>query len=181
MEPKQKTASRSQVRNNTHGAVAGARANRHEVIERIYQEWDAALSGGDVEELLALYAADAVLESPLVSYLMNQEVGICRGHDELRPLFEMLRERKPAVRQHYRSGYFTNGKKLIWEYPRVTPKGEQMDFVEVMEINDDGLIQHHNVYWGWFGVRILQRNEYHKVGQRPDDTPHRNRAAAKNR
>jgi ketosteroid isomerase-like protein len=180
MEAKQKTASRSQVRNNTHVAVAGARAHRHEVFERIYQEWDAALSGGDVEELLALYAADAVLESPLVSYLMNQEVGICRGHDELRPLFEMLRQRKPPVRQHYRTGYFTNGKKLIWEYPRVTPKGEQMDFVEVMEINNDGLIQHHSVYWGWFGMRVLQRNEYHKVGQRPDDTPHRNGAAAKN-
>jgi hypothetical protein len=95
MEPKQKTASRSQARKNAHAAVAGARANRHEVIERIYQEWDAALSRSDVEELLALYAADAVLESPLVSYLMNKEVGICRGHDELRPLFEMLRERKP--------------------------------------------------------------------------------------
>ena len=25
-----------------------------------------------------------------------------------------------------------------------------MDFVEVMEINDEGLIQHHKVYWGWF-------------------------------
>jgi hypothetical protein len=121
MEAKQKTASRSQVRNNTHVAVAGARAHRHEVFERIYQEWDAALSRSDVEELLALYAADAVLESPLVSYLMNKEVGICRGHDELRPLFEMLRERKPPVRQHYRSGYFTNGKNSSGNI-RVSPR-----------------------------------------------------------
>ena len=28
----------------------------------------------------------------------------------------------------------------MWEYPRATPDGEQMDFVEVMEIDDDGLI-----------------------------------------
>jgi len=36
-----------------------------------------------------------------------------------------------------------------------------MDFTEVMDINDDGLIQLHCVYWGWFGVRVLPRNEYH--------------------
>jgi hypothetical protein len=30
--------------------------------------------------------------------------------------------------------------------------GEQMDLVEVMELNDEGLIQHHKVYWGWFGL-----------------------------
>jgi hypothetical protein len=29
-----------------------------------------------------------------------------------------------------------------------------MDLVEVMEIRD-GLIQHHRVYWGWFGVNML--------------------------
>jgi hypothetical protein len=63
-----------------------------------------------------------------------------------------------------RTGYFTDGERLIWEYPRATPKGEQMDFVEVMEINNAGLIQRHNVYWGWLGVRVLQRDEYRKPG-----------------
>jgi len=115
-----------------------------------------------VEALLDLYAHDAVLESPLVSHLCGKETGICSGHEELRPFFEMLRERKPPVRQHYRTNYFTDGKTMIWEYPRETPKGEQMDFVEAMEINDDGLIQRHNVYWGWFGVGVLQRDEYRK-------------------
>jgi hypothetical protein len=51
---------------------------------------------------------------------------------------------------------------LIWEYPRNAPGGEQMDFVESMELNDDGLIQRHRVYWGWFGVQILQRDAYHR-------------------
>jgi hypothetical protein len=37
-----------------------------------------------------------------------------------------------------------------------------MDFTEVMELNDDGLIGRHCVYWGWFGVRVLQRNDYHR-------------------
>ena len=29
---------------------------------------------------------------------------------------------------------------MMFEYPRATPEGEQMDFVEVIEFNDDGLI-----------------------------------------
>jgi len=31
-------------------------------------------------------------------------------------------------------------RKMMFEYPRATPEGEQMDFVEVIEFNDDGLI-----------------------------------------
>ncbi len=46
--------------------------------------------------------------------------------------------------------------------PRDAGRGEQMDFVEAMELNDAGLIQHHCVYWGWVGVRVLQRNAYHR-------------------
>ncbi|MCW2558410.1 MAG: hypothetical protein JWP55_2374 [Mycobacterium sp.] len=40
--------------------------------------------------------------------------------------------------------------------------GEQMDFVEVMEI-EDGLIRAHRVYWGWRGVPILANDEYHRA------------------
>jgi hypothetical protein len=69
--------------------------------------------------------------------------------------------RRESRRQYYRSGYLTDGKRLIWEYPRDAGNGEQMDFVEAMELNGEGLIQRHCVYWGWFGVRVLQRDEYH--------------------
>jgi hypothetical protein len=31
-----------------------------------------------------------------------------------------------------------------------------------MELNDQGLIQRHRVYWGWYGVRVIQRDEYHR-------------------
>ena len=73
---------------------------------------------------------------------------------------EMLAARKPPGRTYHRSGYLTDGKRLIWEYPRDADAGEQMDFVEVMELDDDGLIRRHCVYWGWFGVGVLQRDEY---------------------
>ena len=65
------------------------------------------------------------------------------------------------MRQYYRTGYLTDGKRLFWEYPRAAGHGEQMDFAEVMELNDDGLMQRHCVYWGWYGVRVIERDQYH--------------------
>ena len=131
-------------------------------VERMYFLWDDALSRNDAKALLALYAIDAVFESPLVPHLLGIERGVLYGHDELRLLFAKLAERKPRVRQYYRAGYLTDGKRLIWEYPRESPYGDQMDFVEAMELNDDGQIQRHCVYWGWFGVRVLQHDDYHR-------------------
>ena len=49
----------------------------------------------------------------------------------------------------------------MWEYPREKPDGEQMEFVEVMELAD-GLIRRHRVYWGWFGVKLLEQDRYHR-------------------
>ena len=37
-----------------------------------------------------------------------------------------------------------------------------MDFAAAMELNYEGLIKRHCVYWGWFGVRALERNCYHR-------------------
>jgi hypothetical protein len=139
-----------------------ARVDTATPVERMYFAWNDALSRNDAEGLLMLYARDAHFESPLVPHLLNTEHGVLRGHDQLRPLFAKLAERKPPVRQYYRSGYLTDGKRLIWEYPRDGGKGEQMDFVEAMELNAEGLIQRHCVYWGWFGFRVLQRDEYHR-------------------
>jgi hypothetical protein len=127
----------------------------------MYHLWDEALGRGNPEEWLKLYARDATLESPLVPYLLGKKEGVVRGHEELLPLLKKVAERKPPLRQRYRTGYFSDGRKLMWEYPRETLEGDQMDFVEVMELNDAGLIQHHRVYWGWRGFDVLNRDEYH--------------------
>jgi hypothetical protein len=145
---------------NSHAAPMPT--NGSTPVERMYFAWDDALSRNDVEGLLALYAKDAHVESPLVPYLLKRDSGVLFGHDELRPLFELVAACKPPVRQYHRNGYLTDGKRLIWEYPREAGPGEQMDFIEAMELNDEGLIQRHCVYWGWFGVRVLQHDEYHR-------------------
>jgi hypothetical protein len=124
-------------------------------------QWDKALSDNDPEALLRCYAEDAVLESPLIPHLMGCESGVCRGHEELRRFFKVVAECKPVIRRYFRTGFFTDGRQLIWEYPRKAPDGEQMDFVEALTLNDQGLIQRHCVYWGWKGVRVLQQNKYH--------------------
>jgi hypothetical protein len=132
---------------------------RIRAAERIYREWDEALGKKDLEAALRLYAPDATLESPLVRHLLGEDSGIVAGRDRLRRFVELVFQRTPPARQRHRNRFFTDGTLLMWEYPRAVPGGEQMDFVEVMELRD-GLIQHHRVYWGWRGLKILERDEY---------------------
>lgn len=143
-------------------ANAATSADAIEAAERVYCAWDDALSRKDLDGALRLYAADATLESPLVRHLLGGEEGIIRGQDNLRNFVAKVFERTPPLRQRHRYGFFTDGKRLIWEYPRTTVDGQQMDLVEVMDIVD-GLIQRHHVYWGWLAVKILEEDQY-----RPD-------------
>jgi ketosteroid isomerase-like protein len=115
-------------------------------VERVYFAWDDALSRNDKAALLALYAPDAVIESPLVPHVLKSERGIVRDEAEIRALLDEVAARKPPARHFHRTGYLTDGKRLIREHPRETPNGEQVDFVEAMELNDQGLIQRHRVY-----------------------------------
>jgi ketosteroid isomerase-like protein len=130
-------------------------------VERVYHAWDDALGAKDVDRAAALYAPECALESPLVRHLLKSERGIVEGRDALRDFIRVVFERTPPSRQRYREGFFTDGRKLMWEYPRAKPDGEQMDFVEVMEI-EDGLIRRHRVYWGWYGVKVMQEDRYRR-------------------
>jgi hypothetical protein len=127
--------------------------------ERIYKSWDDALGAKDLEAAIALYAPDVVLESPLVRHLTGSAQGVVRGRDNLRDFVRTVFTRTPPSRRRYRTGFFADGRTIMWEYPRDAPGGDQMDFVEVMEI-EDGLIQRHRVYWGWFGLKTLQEDRY---------------------
>jgi SnoaL-like protein len=141
----------------THpGSAASIRA-----AERIYEAWDEALGRKDLDASMSLYAPDATLESPLVRHLLGTETGVIQGREKLRTFVEKVYERTPELRTRYRRGFFTDGTVVMWEYPRRTPDGEQMDFVETMELKD-GLIQHHRVYWGWFGGKVLEEDAYRR-------------------
>ncbi|ETK35338.1 hypothetical protein MPTA5024_14690 [Microbispora sp. ATCC PTA-5024] len=125
------------------------------MIRHIFHAWDEALGAEDLDAAMALYHTDATLESPLVCYLLGVDEGVIRGRVALRQFVERVFAHHAPQRRRFRTGFFSNGTQLTWEYPRDTPDGEQMDIVEVMEIRD-GLIQSHRVYWGWFGVNMIK-------------------------
>jgi hypothetical protein len=106
---------------------------------------------------MALYADDAILESPLVPVIMEgKSDGVLRGKGEIGRFLEAGARSRPIdlVRWHRSESYFSAGAILIWEYPRVTPEGDQVEIVEVMEIAE-GLIRYHRIYWGWKGCLLI--------------------------
>src|SRR3954466_15947431 len=91
------------------------------------QAWAKAFAEKDLEGVVALYAPDATLESPLVNNLLGSERGIVEGRDNLRKFFRIIIESTPALKNRHRANFFSDGNTMIWEYPRVTPDGEQTD------------------------------------------------------
>lgn len=126
-------------------------------ILHIYQRWHDSVVNHDLDGLMALYALDAVLETPqILAILHGRSEGILRGNAAIRSFFAAgLNKPGSGLGRWYRTGtFFANGRQLTWEYPRITPQGDQVDLVEVMDIAD-GLIAHHRVYWGWVGFKAL--------------------------
>jgi hypothetical protein len=126
-----------------------------QAAQRIYGAWDDALGRKDLDDSMQLYTQDATLESALVRHVLGTDTGIIHGRRDLREFVRILYDRPLPQRERYRGELFTDGKILMWEYPRLTPSGEQIDLVEVMELQD-GRIHRHRVYWGWFGVKALE-------------------------
>ena len=125
-------------------------------IRHIYEEWHRAVMSRDLEGLKVLYAEDAVFESPtVVAQFPDRADGVLRGRAEIEKLFARnFANLATEFSDLHRTGFFSDGRVLIWEYPRVTPGGAQVDLFESMDI-ENGLIAYHRVYWGWQGVKTL--------------------------
>jgi steroid delta-isomerase len=128
-----------------------------DAIRRIYERWHQTITTQDLQGLMALYAEDAVFESPTVLAMFRErDEGILRGRREIEALFARnFKALASEFRELYRTGlFFSNGRHLTWEYPRKTPGPEQVDLFESMDI-ENGLITYHRVYWGWKGLKTL--------------------------
>ena len=127
---------------------------------RIHRDWHDCARRGDAAGLLALYAEDAVLESPLVAVVLDDAAsGVVRGRAAIGRFLAAGAKRltRALTRWHRSDAWMTDGvRTLVWEYPCAAPDGPQVDVVEVMEIAG-GLIQQHRIYWGWFGTGLLMR------------------------
>ena len=131
-------------------------SDARENAARIHAAWHEAVRTGDLEGALALYADDAILESPLALPVFGDGSGIVVGKEKLRAFFVLGAAKLKGEFGRWRREprFFTAGRYLTWEYPRETPDGDQFDLVEMMEI-ENGRIARHRVYWGRFGVQQL--------------------------
>ena len=129
-------------------------------IQDIFEKWHDFAKSRNTEGLLGLYAEDAVFESPLVPAILDDKTdGVLRGKAEIERFIREGTKRRPnELVKWFRTGkYLTDGKTLVWEYPRETDDGEQIDILELMEINN-GLIQKHRIYWGWKGCLQISKS-----------------------
>lgn len=127
-----------------------------DTAEKIYREWHKFAKTRQTENLIELYADDAIFESPLVPAIMDKAEGVLKGRQEILELLKEGTKRRPneLVRWYRTKNHLINGNTLVWEYPRETPEGNQVDILEFMEL-EKGKIKHHKIYWGWFGTQML--------------------------
>ena len=97
---------------------------------------------------------------------MQRDDGTLRGKTEIRAFLEEGARRRPNewVRWYRDARYYTGDDILIWEYPRQTPDGNQVDILELMQ-HRDGQIYRHRIYWGWFGSQMLIHSALAKQNQ----------------
>lgn len=65
------------------------RHNTDAEILHVYERWHQTVVGRDLDGLIALYAADAILETPLIlATLPDRTEGILQGRSAIRSFFE---------------------------------------------------------------------------------------------
>ncbi len=122
-----------------------------EQIEQMIRGLETAFSQNDIEGIVAAFAQDATVESPIIARLFNREEGVCRGRDEIRELARAWKrlgvpwgEHKPPL---------VRGNTVAIEYMRASSDGERFS-VDIVEIHD-GMIQSLRAYVGWRAVMAL--------------------------
>ena len=73
-----------------------------DAAEIVHVAWNDALARKDANALAALYSDDAIIESPLVAYLLRTERGICEGKKSLRAFIPKVFANQPAERRTHR-------------------------------------------------------------------------------
>ena len=133
-------------------------------ILNIYKKWHEFAKNRQTDNLIDLYDEDAVFESPLVPRITDKKNGILKGKKEIKDFFKEGTIRRPneLVKWHRTEDFFIKGNTLIWEYPRQTPEGNQVDILELMQI-ENGKIINHRIYWGWFGTEMLIKSALTKA------------------
>jgi ketosteroid isomerase-like protein len=119
-------------------------------IETILHALETASARNDTEATLALFAADASIESPLVARVFNRKEGIARGHAEIRQLLGAFEKRGRPWGGH--EPPIVRGNIAAIEYR--DPSDREKFSVDIIEVRD-GLIQSLRAYVGWRALASL--------------------------
>jgi ketosteroid isomerase-like protein len=116
----------------------------------IIRAHDEAWKRKDVDGVVALFASDATIESPLVARLTGKPTA--RGRDEVRAAVQAVIDRGVVWGRHEPPA--VRGDTVFVEYRRETPDGEQGDSVDVITVQG-GLIKSLRAYLGAKSVASL--------------------------
>ena len=98
--------------------------NTEAQVRHVYEQWHRTILERDLKGLAALYAEDAIFESPAVWVLNRQSDGVLRGRAAIKSYFATFFEKAAGSIDWYRSDVFlSDGKRLFWEYPRQDAEG----------------------------------------------------------
>ncbi len=115
-------------------------------LRALARRWLSAFNGRDLSGLLALYADDAVHESPKLRVARPETKGQVSGKDALRAWWADAFRRLPGLRYEERS-LTADGGRVFMEYLRVCPGEPSFVVAEVLEARD-GRIRSSRVYHG---------------------------------
>src|SRR5262245_62536278 len=104
----------------------------------IHREWHRAASGRDIPALIALYAEDAILESPLVPAILSDKPdGMLRGKREIRESLEAGALSRPIdlIRWHRSDTYFSAGNTPVSEDTPQPPEGDRVEIMAAVGHN----------------------------------------------
>lgn len=110
-------------------------------ISQVFQDYVDAMTSGDVEKIVSMYAPDAVVEDPVGSAKVV-------GHDAIRAFYadaapqvdHMILDGNPRIAQN-------TGAAPMRCFPK-EPQGYCVEIVDVMVFNDAGKITSMTAYWG---------------------------------
>lgn len=116
-------------------------------IAEVMQQYVDAMSSGDVDAIVSLYAEDAVVEDPVGSEPV-------RGHAAIREFYTGAAE---AVERMTLEGNVrargTWGACAMLAYPKGVD-GMVIETLDLMEFNDDGKVVAMTAYWGDANMRM---------------------------
>jgi hypothetical protein len=115
-------------------------------LQSVLRAFDAAWARNDLEGVVAIFAKDATLESPLVLRLLNRTDGALHGRDEIREMVRALMSSGTPWRGH--DPPLIRGRTAAIEFKRSPSDGGQFYSVDIIEIRE-GAIQSLRAYSGW--------------------------------